>query len=196
MTMNPAEPAATVKLLGDLIWHLEKLARTAARLEERLDLLVWRARRGLHTDTCSVAHDVGRRPRRPGPTGRLQSPEPTLWLAKLKTERQPDGSFTVFINNRRPFVLQPHLGVLLLVLAEDTGVSDDEGVGFKTVGDLAIRMSKRLGTKRLSSDTVNKYVWKLRRELCRRAGLEAGIIQTHRRLGRRLALKRPILPGG
>lgn len=194
--MDAYDALPSVKLLSDLVWHMEKLARAASRLEERLDVLVWKARRGLPGDTCGPAHDAMRRPRRPMRTGCLQRPEPTPWLTKLKTERQPDGSLRVFVNNRRPFVLQPHLGALLLALAEDTGVSDDEGVGFKTVGDLAIRMSKRLETKRLSADTINKYVWKLRRELCRCAGLEAGIIQTHRRLGRRLALKRPILPGG
>jgi hypothetical protein len=118
--------------------------------------------------------------------------EPIVWIAKLKTEQRPDGSLVVFVNNRRPFKLQPHLGALLLALAEDTGLSDDEGVAFKTVGDLAIRMSKRLGTRRLSGDTVNKYVCKLRKELCRRAGLEADVIQTNRRLGRRLAVKRAV----
>ena len=197
MTMTQTDATATARLLGDLIWHLEKVTRSAARLEERLDQLVWSARRGLHTQAGSLAHGTTLRPRRlPHHAGRPQRFEPTAWLTTLRAERQADGAFVVFINSRRPFLLQPHLGALLLALAEDSGVSDDEGVGFKTVGDLAIRVSKRLGTTRLSSDTINKYVWKLRRELSRRAGLEAGIIQTHRRLGRRLALKRPIPSGG
>ena len=194
--MDAHDPTPSAKLLGDLIWHMEKLARAAARLEERLDLLVWRARRGLPSGVPCVANDTAKRPRRPGRPWSAAATEPAVWLARLKTEKRPDGSLNVSVNNRRPFVLQPHLGALLLALAEDTGVSDDEGVGFKTVGDLAIRMAKRLGTRRLSADTVNKYICKLRKELSWRAGLDAAVIQTNRRLGRRLALKRPVQPGG
>jgi hypothetical protein len=188
--MNADEPTASVKLVGDLAWHLEKLARAASRLEERLDALVFRARRGLAGSDFAASGFV-RPPRMRPRAPRAPSLAPVVWIAKLKTEQRPDGSLLVFINNRRPFKLQPHLGVLLLALAEDTGASDDDGVGFKTVDDLAIRMSKRLGTRRLPGDTVNKYVCKLRKELCRRAGLEAEVIQTNRRLGRRLAVKRP-----
>lgn len=189
--MTTDQSAASVKLLGDLAWHLEKLARAASRLEERLDALVWRTRREVANSRCGVMRTAEGHQRRPGPKPRVPALEPVAWLATLKTELRPDGSLVVFVNNRRPFTLQPHLGALLLALAEDTGVSDDEGVGFKTVSDLAIRMSKRLGTRRLSGDTVNKYVCKLRKELCRRAGLEGSVIQTNRRLGRRLAVKRP-----
>jgi hypothetical protein len=187
--MNPDESAASVRLLGDLVWHLEKLARAASRLEERLDALVWRTRRGV-AGSRTPGRGTGSCPPKPAHGWRPATVGPVVWIAKLKTEQRPDGSVVVFVNNRRPFVLQPHLGALLLALAEDTGASDDEGVAFKTVSDLAIRMSKRLGTRRLSSDTVNKYVCKLRKELCRRAGLEADVIQTNRRLGRRLAVKR------
>jgi hypothetical protein len=193
--MNADQTAASVKLLGDLAWQLEKLARAAARLEERLDVLVWRARRSLAGTACRVTPSNGGAARRPGSMAGRRTPEAVVWLVKLKTELRPDGSLVVFVNNRRPFILQPHLGALFLALAEDTGAGDDEGVGFKTVGDLAIRMSKRLGTRRLSGETVNKYVCRLRRELCRKAGLDACVIQTNRRLGRRLAVKRPAAPG-
>jgi hypothetical protein len=194
--MNPAERTAAVRLLGDLVWHLEKLGRAAARLEERLDLLVWRARCGLASHREDVSHSSPKRPPKPSCRRRAADANPVEWLSSLKTERRPDGSLVVFVNSHRPFVLQPHLGALLLALAEDTGVGDDEGVGFKTVGDLAIRMAKRLGTRRLPSDTINKYVCKLRKELCRRTGLGAGVIQTNRRLGRRLALRRPTSSSG
>jgi len=194
LVMTPDSSALSVKLLGDLTWHLEKVARAASRLEERLDALAWKTRRAVAE---SGVTQRGCQPCRPKPTHTWHTPDvgPVVWIARLKTEQRPDGSLIVFVNNRRPFALQPHLGALLLALAEDTGVSDDEGVGFKTVGDLAIRMSKRLGTPRLSGDTVNKYVCKLRKELCRRAGLEADVIQTNRRLGRRLAVRRSMQAG-
>ncbi len=187
--MNPDESAASMKFLRDLAWHLDKLARAASRLEERLDALVWRTRRTVaESGAAGRSSRTGRlSPRR---AGRAPAVEHVVWIVKLKTEQRPDGSVIVFLNNRRPFKLQPHLGALLLALAEDTGASDDEGVAFKTVEDLAIRMSKRLGTRRLSGETINKYVCRLRKELYRRAGLEADVIQTNRRLGRRLAVKR------
>ena len=93
-------------------------------------------------------------------------------------------------------MLKPHLGGLFLALAEDTGVSDDEGVGFKSLDDLAVRAAKHTGGRVLPVASINKYIHRLRRELIAHAGLTSDVIQSRYRFGRRLAIKRSTLTRG
>ncbi|MCX6538602.1 MAG: hypothetical protein NT151_06690 [Acidobacteria bacterium] len=175
--------------LVDVLWDLKQLYNIAVRLEERIDDLYWDLH-DRHTDApASSANDGGRGPR-PRASGTLRSTTaPVAWVSKLTTKQRPDGSLVVSLNGQDPFLLQPHLGALLLALAEDTGLSRDEGVGFKTLRDLSVRIGKHTGGQAPNPDTINKYVCKLRKQLCQ-PGLQGDIIQTNRRLGRRLAVKR------
>jgi hypothetical protein len=175
--------------IGGLLWELKQLHTIAVRLEERIDDLYWDLSRRRAPAPAAAANDGGREPR-PGARGTLWSTTaPVAWVTKLTTQQRPDGSLLVSLNGKAPFLLQPHLGALLLALAEDTGMSRDEGVGFKTLRDLSVRIGKLTGGRGPTPDTINKYVCKLRKQLFR-TGLPNAIIQTNRRLGRRLAVKR------
>jgi len=174
--------------VGDLLWELKQLHNIAVRLEERIDDLYWDLHHRLVTSPASVANDSGRR--HLGAKGTLRpNTMPVAWLESFVARHKPDGSMLVTINAKGPFALQPHLGALLLALAEDTGLSRDEGVAFKTLRDLSTRIAKHTGERPLSPDTINKYIHKLRKVLSR-VGLGGDLIQVHRRLGRRLAVKR------
>lgn len=114
---------------------------------------------------------------------------PPVWIESLEWTRRPDGSVEVIVNGVR-VVLKPYLGALFLALAEDAGVSDDEGVGFKTLEALALRMAEITHGRTLGDKTINKYVHRLRRVLIETAGLTSDVIQSRHRLGRRLAIGR------
>jgi hypothetical protein len=176
-------------LLGEVLWSLRKQMIVAGKLEEDLS--------GLFYSTCdALGVEPGTRgwPSVAGggtahPPGLPAPPRPVAWLALVRTARRTDGSVVVALKGRRPFVLKPHLGAVFLALAEDTGTSTDEGVGFKTLDDLARRIAKQTARPCLSSATINKYVARLRKELVHR-GVHDGAIQVSRRLGRRLALRK------
>jgi hypothetical protein len=159
------------RVTGTILYHIED--RKASRSEERK----------------SSAADRGG-------TARSARPRlPPVWIKSLQTTRNADGSVEVIVNKVR-VVLKPHLGALFLSLAEDTGVSDDEGIGFKTLEQLAARMAEITGGHVLSCETVNKYVYRLRHVLVALAGLTSDVIQTRYRWGRRLAIKRSTLKRG
>ncbi len=181
-------------LIGDLLWSLRKQMIFAGKLEEGLS--------GLYYSACdALGVEPGSRGWRPGegfvrPSVPPAQPRPVAWLALKRTTRRADGSVRVAVKGRRAFVLKPHLAAVFLALAEDTGTSTDEGVGFKTLDDLSRRVAKQTARPCLSSATINKYVARLRKELVRR-GIDARVVQVSRRFGRRLALrKKPPSWGG
>ena len=181
----PPEAGHPRRAAANVLWELKQLHNLAIRLEERVGDLYWDVY-GSQAHASSSGADDGRLRAR----GAGRPPLATVaWVTKLTSQLRSDGSLLVSLNGKAPFPLQPHLGALLLALAEDTGLSRDEGVGFKTLRDLSVRIGKRTGGRGPSPETINKYVCKLRRKLSR-AGAHADLIQTNRRLGRRLAIKR------
>jgi hypothetical protein len=174
---------------ADLAWELRKARDQAARLEERLDDLYWAALRlvGPRAKAGGAGSSDSGTPPGDGVPSRAAA-----WIARLAVSPRPGGALAVSVNSKPPFKLQPHLGALFLALAEDRGASPDEGVAFKSLPDLADRMAKRLGGRPPRPETINKYIWKLRKVLMRRCGLDAGVIETSRARGRRLAIRRPV----
>jgi hypothetical protein len=170
--------AATNRRRRDLLWELRQIQKIADRLQDRLQVVCWRLEQ--IRNKGNEASDDGSDP--PG----WQSP--VCWVTAFGTTTRFDGSVEVRMNGRSPFVLQPHLGVLLQILAEDTGVSGDDAVAFKRLRDIGIRIAKRTGSRAPNAQTLNKYICRLRQTLALK-GLY-NVIQTHRRLGRRLTLKR------
>jgi hypothetical protein len=112
---------------------------------------------------------------------------PPVWISSLSTTRNPDGSIEVVINGAW-LSLKPHLAALFIALAEDSGVAEDEGVGFKTLDELALRMAKLTGGRILPGTTVNKYIHKLRQKFLDIAELPSDVIQSRYPLLRRLAV--------
>lgn len=173
-------PARLVRVPADFVVLLERLRALAAKLEEAADALLFE---------IGAPPKVDRQDDGPAPTRNGPPPVPRTWVTALQVAERPGGSLLIVVNGRR-LCLKPHLAPLFLALAEDTGPSRDGGVAFKSLGDLAKRLGRRAGT--LSHETVNKYIFRLRRVLAQQAGLPPTVIETNVRLGRRLAVKREV----
>jgi hypothetical protein len=184
----PGAPGRMVllRVSTDFPYKLRRLLKLYDQMEELLDAICFELRRT--QGPSATADDRGAR-RTGGLRGHVPHELPTQWIKEFETRPRADGSLFVNIDGHH-VLLQPHLGALLLSLADDNGLSSDQGVGFKSLGDLAARITKRTGNAPLSDATVNKYVHRLRKQLVTRAGLRAEVIQTNRRLGRRLTLLR------
>lgn len=182
------EPIHVVRLPADILDKVERLRRIREREDDLIeDILV------------AVSGSAPRRPemsadRSPRPRNRSSaSAEPRVtvsWIKSVVATERADGSLIVQIDGCR-LVLQPYLGALFLALAADSGLSPDEGVAFKSLDDVATRVAKRTGGPPPCNTTVNKYIHRLRQILVQRAGLTSDAIQTSRRFGRRLAIRRP-----
>jgi hypothetical protein len=190
-TATPADGGAFV---GDLRWCLRTQVKAAERLEEQTSAVLYSSCRVfgiapsliVHPPTSSVAPQSAPRVSEPFGTG--------AWLALTATVPKGDGTIEVSVRGHRPFLLQPHLAALFVALAEDTGVSDDDGIAFKSLDELSRRMAKRTRQPCLPQATVNKYVARLR-GIFRAHGVDGRVIDVSRRLGRRLAITRSRTPG-
>jgi len=111
-------------------------------------------------------------------------------VASIEIEARPDGSFDVSVDGGKAFGLPPALGDLLSILVIDSGHSEDDLVGWKTVDEVAILLAKRIG-KPVRRHAATQHVYRLRRELFARGGVNPFLVQTNRRLGARFALRRP-----
>ena len=174
------QPAQLVRVPADFVAKLRRLQRLLDRVDGVLDGLLCTLRCPSKPRIAVTTNDK---------PAKIRATRPPEWIDQLEASVRADGTVDVVIGKKH-FDLQPHLGALFLALAEDTGTSADEGVGFKTMADLSLRIGKRTGGHAPSRDTLNKYIHKLRHVMAERAGLTDDVIQTNRRLGRRLAVKR------
>ena len=107
----------------------------------------------------------------------------------LDIKRRADGLAEVRIDDGQPFTLPPVLADLLYILAVDTGLTTDELIGWKSLDEVAILLGKNEGRK-LARHAVTQSIYRLRRELFNRGGINPFLVQTNRRRGVRFALKR------
>jgi len=177
-------PAQKVCVPADFVPKLKRLQNLLGRVDALLDSVLCTLRDPVPTREADRTRDKTH-----DKPGKPTLPRPSEWIDELEASVRADGTVDVVIG-KKSFDLQPHLGALFLALAEDTGTSGDDGVGFKTMADLSLRIGKQTGGHAPSRDTLNKYIHKLRHVMAERAGLPDEIIQTNRRLGRRLAVRR------
>lgn len=166
--------------------RLSNVRRRLNTLEEKFERLV----DYLYGILSTLEEMSGRvRPRRLRPVPRDGVP-PSVVVEKVIKERLADGSLRVQLDAWDPVVLPPKLGELLLLLATDNGQSCDGLVGWWTVLEVAERLrGKGYRAWQVRKGNVNQLVWRLRSAL-ERAGCPRGVIQTSRRRGVRLALRR------
>jgi hypothetical protein len=107
----------------------------------------------------------------------------------LEIKRRSDGVAEVSIDSGQPFTLSPVLADLLYILAVDTGLTTDELIGWKSLDEVAILLGKKEGRK-LARHAVTQSIYRLRRELFNRGGVNPFLVQTNRWRGVRFALKR------
>jgi hypothetical protein len=106
---------------------------------------------------------------------------------------RPDGLSDVQIDSGKEFTLPPLLADVLTILAMDSDCIDDGLVGWKTLDEVAILLEKKAG-RRFNKHSVTQTVYRLRKELFSRGGINPYLVQSNRRQGVRFALRRKLMP--
>lgn len=89
----------------------------------------------------------------------------------------------------KQFTLPPILADLMTALSIDNGLNDDGFVGWKPIKEIADYLTKKMG-KPVSKRAITQNVYRLRKELFDRGGVNPYLVQTNRRRGIRFALRR------
>lgn len=182
---------------GDLARELRELVRRQRLLLERLSRAEELAD-GLAQDLAQLESAVaggGKKAAAPaagradGDTRRLLRRSAEAGVCKLEIRARADGSAEVRVEGGPAFALAPVLGDLLAVLSLDGGQASDGLVGWKTLDEVAILLGKKTG-RPVRRHTATQHIYRLRRELFARGGVNPFLVQTHRRLGARFALRR------
>lgn len=105
-----------------------------------------------------------------------------LGVSSVLIERHADDSATVMIEQYRPFHLSAKLAVLLDALCENVPASTDKFVVWKSIQQLAGRLS----ANGHAGAAIPQAIWLLRNSLAE-AGLNRYWVQSHPRLGYRFA---------
>ena len=134
-----------------------------------------------------------------GGSQRSKARKPLFYLAEsgawsIEIKPRPDGMADVRIDGGKQFTLPPALADLISVLSIDNGLSDDAFVGWKSIKEVAALLSKQSG-KPVGKRAITQNVYRLRKELFDRGGMNPYLIQTNRRRGIRFALRRKHGPG-
>ena len=124
---------------------------------------------------------------------RSTTTKPLRYLASagassLEVRPQPDGAAEVRIDGGKRFTLPPTLADLLSALAMDNSRGDDGLVGWKSLKEIGEYLSRQSG-KPVGKRAITQNVYRLRKELFERGGVNPYLIQTNRRRGFRFALR-------
>lgn len=191
---------------GNVLEKIREVRRRVQADRRRIDTLA-----DSLLDTDIVLETVAReltapdppQPRQPGPWpvrkvragGMARRPwDPSAVVSAFEWRPQADGTGW-FRVNATEIKLSPLLSDLLCILAMEKGHSDDEAVGFKSCEELAAWLGKK-GGRTFNKHAIAELTRRLRVAFLR-AGLDPWLIQTHRRLGRRLNRKlSPLIGSG
>jgi len=110
----------------------------------------------------------------------------------LEIKTRPDGMADVRIDGGKSFTLPPTLADLITALSIDNGQCEDAFVGWKTIREVADYLSRQ-SNKPVTKRAITQNIYRLRRELFDRGGVNPYLIQTNRRRGIRFALRRKIV---
>ena len=111
----------------------------------------------------------------------------------LEIKTRPDGMADVRIDGGKSFTLPPTLADLITALSIDNGQCEDAFVGWKTIREVADYLSRQ-SNKPVTKRAITQNIYRLRRELFDRGGVNPYLIQTNRRRGIRFALRRKVVP--
>ncbi|MGQ0734256.1 MAG: hypothetical protein ACT4QD_11435 [Acidobacteriota bacterium] len=109
--------------------------------------------------------------------------------AEIAVRRRHDDWGLIRVDQAEAFPLSPLLTDLLAILADDGGPSEDGLVAWKGLDEVAKQLQKKSG-RRYRRHAVTQLVYRLRRELSARGHASPMLVQTSRRLGVRVALRR------
>ena len=150
-------------------------------------------------DCLDESDNVGDDPSIPAALEAHRKPtKPLRYLAEsgsssLEIKARPDGLADIRIDGGKQFTLPPTLADLMTALSMDNGLSDDALVGWKTVNEIAEYLAKQTG-RPVSKRAITQNVYRLRKELFDRGGVNPYLVQTNRRRGVRFALRRKTSP--
>ena len=84
-----------------------------------------------------------------------------------------------------------------MVLKTDNHHSNDEYVGWKSLGEISTQLAKQ-GEKKVTRRALVQRVYRLRRSLFVRGGVSPFLVETNRHRGARIAMRRkpPFVTGG
>lgn len=177
----------------NLVTRLSKLEMNATFIEYEMSQLLKMLEEFAETDAEDVAGCGGdlRDERR-------HTRKPLFYLAEsgaasLELTPRLDGMTDVRIDGGKQFTLPPALADLISALSFDNGVTEDALVGWKSVKEIAAWLSKQSG-KPVSKRAITQNVYRLRKELFDRGGVNPYLVQTNRRRGLRFALRRKTGP--
>lgn len=109
--------------------------------------------------------------------------------SSLEIKARPDGMADIRIDGGKQFTLPPTLADLMTALSIDNGLSDDAFVGWKTVKEIAEYLARQSG-RPVTKRAITQNVYRLRKQLFDRGGVNPYLVQTNRRRGVRFALRR------
>jgi hypothetical protein len=133
---------------------------------------------------------AGRRPHvRPKRVRELAGASMNARVSEVLIKRRDDDWGLVSLDGVTEFALPPMLTDLLAILCADAEPSADDLVAWKTLDEVAKRLGKKIG-RPFSRHAVTQHVYRLRRELFARGGANPLLVQTNRRRGVRMALRR------
>ena len=112
---------------------------------------------------------------------------------RLEIKPRAGGPCEVRVDGGKQFLLPPLLADLLSVLSSEGAFGGDGLVGWKTLDEVSILLAKKTG-RRLGRHTVTQNIYRLRRELFGRGGVNPFLVQTNRRRGARFALRHRTAP--
>jgi len=165
------------RVAGDLYDRGDTVDALAKELEHLLD--------ALH-EGAVIAPPA--RPARSAQEEHVMRAEAAAGATSVDVVRGVDGTCSVSIGGRRPFGVAPKIANLVTVLAVPGGITHDGLAGWRTHAEVATALNKRTGGA-LGPRGVPRVVHKLRRAF-RDAGENHLLVQTNRRWGVRLAVRR------
>jgi hypothetical protein len=182
---------AVLRLTAHRLTALQRRLSAAEECADRIAhdiLLLLEETGGIPLDMPADGAAPQTRPRklRPRPAAHA-APQPVA--VNLDIKQRADGSAAVSVNFGETFVVPPVLADLLDILARDTHRGADDLVGWKSLDEVAILLAKR-SDRRFTRHAVTQQVYRLRKVMIERGGLDPELIQTNRRHGVRIALKR------
>ena len=110
-------------------------------------------------------------------------------VPKLEIKCLVTGEAMVRVDGGKAFRLSATLASLLAALSLDNGKDDGEFVGWKTMLEVIARLQKQLG-RAFTPHAIHQLVSRLRMALAIRGGVNPFLVQTHRELGLRFALRK------
>jgi hypothetical protein len=183
------------RLIRRLARRQESLRRRLSKLEEDADSLA--------LDLTSLAEEVdggivawaADRPQPLAPAASGAEARAALrrtaetGVVSVRLAPRSDGSADVAVDEGASFLLPPTLADLLSILASTRNTDPGDGlVGWKTIDEIARLLEKKSG-RSFSVHAVTQQIYRLRRELFERGGINPWLVQTNRRLGARFALR-------